>query len=71
MDEDFKLCILAEVNYKKKHPDKTDEELFPMEWYTNYNYKLKADILLTAIMENKLIVEIPEFQQMIEGVKDK
>ena len=70
MDEmDYKLYVLAELSYKKAHPEIKEDDLFPLDWYSNNNYKLKTEIIAEAIKEKKLIEETSKYQGIIEGLK--
>ena len=68
---EYHLYILAELTYKKEHEkENLDEyELFPLDWYSSDDYKLKNKILEEAIMNNKLISQTEQFQYLIEGVR--
>jgi hypothetical protein len=67
-DMDYKLYVLAELRYKKEHPGIENEDLFPADWYSNRNYKLKTEIIASAIKNNISIEEVPEYMNIKEGV---
>ena len=70
MDEmDYKLYVLAEINYKKAHPEIKEDDLFPIDWYNSNNYKLKTEIIVESIKEKKLIEETSKYQDLIEGIR--
>lgn len=70
MDEmDYRLYVLAEINYKKAHPEIKEDDLFPIDWYNSNNYKLKNEIIAEAIKEKKLIEETSKYQYLIEGIR--
>lgn len=64
---DFDLYVLAELNYKKKYLN--EENIFPVDWYSSKNYKLKTEIIAEAIKKNIKIEETELYQnKMIERV---
>ena len=68
MDEmDLKLYVIAELNYKKRHNNQ--KNIFPNNWYSNKNYKLKTEIIAEAIKKNIKIEETDLYiNNMIEGI---
>ena len=66
---DYQLYVIAELSYKKAHPEIEEEELFPIEWYGYNNYKLKTEIIAEAIKDNILVNEVPSYNELIEQVK--
>ena len=66
----FDLYVLFELNYKKKHPNMSDEELFPGDWYSFNNYRTKIDVIAEALKNNILIGETKKYQEIREGVKE-
>ena len=62
--DDYKDYILAELSYKKEHPELSEEELFPLIWDESRDYKLKTYIIMKAIENKKLITEIEEFESI-------
>ena len=61
---DYKLYVLTEIYYMRKHPNLSDEELFPKDWYDTKDYKQKIEIMDEA-MENKcLIKDTPKYREM-------
>ena len=65
--EDYNLYIIAELTYKKRHPN--EEKLFPTDWYSSTNYKLKTEIIAEAIKNNIPIEETSLYQnKFIEKV---
>ena len=72
MDEDdYKLYVLAELCYKKEHKDINEEELFPNDWYSSKNYKLKTEIIAEALNSNKKVEEVDKYLNLQEGVKER
>ena len=62
------LYEMAELTYKKKYGNKDD--LFPIDWYSSKNYKLKTEIIAEAIKNNIKIEDTDLYQtQFIEGIK--
>ena len=53
----FKLYTVAELAYinhcKKLNIEK--EDVFPVDWYSNYDYKYKIEIIMEAIKSNNII----------------
>lgn len=68
-DKLFELYTLAEMKYKKNFENV--ENLYPSEWYNNYNYKLKIKILSEAIKNNQLIINTKTYLENLEGVYEK
>lgn len=68
MDEmDLNLYVIAELNYKKRHNNQ--KNIFPNNWYSNNNYKLKTEIIAEAIKKNIKIEETDLYiNNMIEGI---
>ena len=51
MDElDFNLYVIAELRYKELHQG--EDNIFPIDWYSSKNYKLKNKIIAEAIEKN-------------------
>ena len=69
MDElDFNLYVIAEIKYKKEHSN--EEDVFPVDWYSNKNYKLKTEIIAEALKKNIKIDDTELYQkEFIEGAK--
>lgn len=67
-DKLFELYTVAELSYKKKINTTKEEDLFPIEWYENKDYKSKIAIITEAIKTNTLIVNTPSYSNIIEGV---
>ena len=68
-DMDLNLYIMAELQYKKIHNDSDD--IFPIDWYSTQNYKLKTEIIAEAIKKNIDIEETELYQKnMVEGITD-
>lgn len=66
--DDFNLYVVAELTYKKKYGNKND--LFPIDWYSSKNYKLKTEIIAEAIKKDIKIEDTNLYQtQFIEGIK--
>ena len=70
MDElEYKLYVLAELNYKKEHPDKKEEDLYPFDWFSINNYRLKNEIIAEALKNGKLIKDTQKYQMTLEDVR--
>ena len=63
-DLDYQLYVLAELSYKKEHPEIPEEELFPEDWYSTSNYKLKSEIIAKAIKSKVLIQDVEEYKRI-------
>ena len=56
------------LHIKKKYGNKND--LFPIDWYSSKNYKLKTEIIAEAIKKDIKIEDTNLYQtQFIEGIK--
>ena len=66
--DDFNLYLIAELTYTKKYENRNN--LFPTDWYSRKNYKLKAEIIAEAIKKNIKIEDTNLYQtKFIEGIK--
>ena len=63
-DLDYQLYVLAEISYKKEHPEIKEEDLFPLDWYATNNYKLKSEIIAKALQNKILIEETEEYNKI-------
>ena len=73
MDElDLNLYVIAEIRYKKEHLGEDEKNIFPADWYSSKNYKLKTEIIAEAI-KNKVMIEETNLYQnkFVEGVKSE
>ena len=68
-DLDYKLYVLAELNYKKSNPGVLEENLYPDDWFSINNYRLKNEIIAEAIRDKKLIKDTQKYQQAREDVR--
>jgi hypothetical protein len=68
--EHFKLYVIAEMNYINKFTNYY-EELFPDDWFTIKDYKLKIKILLNCIKNNILIKDSELYIQIKENESHK
>ena len=68
--EHFKLYVIAEMNYINKFTNYY-EELFPDDWFTIKDYKLKIKILLNSIKNNILIKDSELYIQIKENESHK
>lgn len=68
MDDDYKLYLLSELRYKEDNKDKTEEEIFPGDWYSSKDYNFKTKIILEAMKNNILIKETKLYKEFQEHV---
>ena len=68
-DEDYKLYVLAEITYTKENENVDEKELFPADWYSINNYKVKVEIIAEALNNKCLIVETQKYQDRVEGIR--
>ena len=62
MDElDYNLYVIAELSYKKEHPEIKEDDLYPANWYSINNYKLKNEIIAEAIQKKVLVKDTPKY----------
>lgn len=73
MDE--MIYKMMEINYIKamgrevsSNPIDNDD-LYPLDWFSNQNYRKKIDILTEAIDKKILIINTEGYNEIIEGVK--
>ena len=69
MNVDYDLYVIQEFNYKKEHSTLKEEELFPRDWYTYKNYKLKTKIISEAIKNKVLIKDTVLYKGLEKDVK--
>ena len=71
-EQDLNLDVIAELRYKKEHLSENDESIFPVDWYSSKNYKLKTEIIAEAI-KNKTTIENTNLYQnkFIEGFRSE
>ncbi len=71
-EQDLNLYVIAELRYKKEHLNENDESIFPVDWYSSKNYKLKTEIIAEAI-KNKTTIENTNLYQnkFIEGFRSE
>ena len=68
-DLDYKLYVLAELNYKKSNSGVLEENLYPDDWFSINNYRLKNEIIAEAIRDKKLVKDTLKYQQAKEDVR--
>ena len=68
-DKDYNLYLLAELTYKSEHKDIEEDILFPTNWYSINNYKLKIEIIDEALEKNIYIKDTKSYQKLLEGNK--
>lgn len=68
-DLDYRLYVLAEIAYEKENEGKSEEELFPSDWYSISNYKTKIEIIEEAIKNKILIKDTQKYLNRVEGVR--
>ena len=66
---EYNLYIMAELAYKKANPEAKEEELYPFDWYSHNNYKLKTEIIAEAIQNKKLIRDTEKYRLLQEHVE--
>ncbi len=52
-DMDLNLYVIAEIRYQKEHEN--EDNIFPIDWYSSQNYKLKTEIIAEAIKNHTTI----------------
>ena len=59
---EYNLYIIAELNYKKAHPE-LEDELFPIDWYLREDYKFKTELIAEALEKNVLVTELDSYKE--------
>lgn len=54
-DLDFKLYLMADLKYKKEHFQLEESKLYPENWFSSFNYKLKNEIISEALKRKVLV----------------
>ena len=62
---DYDLYVMSEIAYKNKHKLEDDEELFPDNWYSSKNYRLKIEIIAQALENNQLIKDTSKYKEAL------
>ena len=67
------FCNILEVKYLKMFNrvvsyDADNSDLFPNDWLSCDDYKLKSEILLESLEKNILIVDTTKYQKSIENI---
>ena len=62
---DYDLYVMSEIAYKDKYKLEDEETLFPDNWYSSKNYKLKIEIIAEALENNQLIKETTKYKEAI------
>ena len=60
-NKDFNIYVIAEIQYKKVNENK--ENIFPRDWYTFKDYKIKTEIIAEAIKNKQLIKDTIMYQK--------
>lgn len=63
--EEFRLYVIAEMNYMKKNAGRTESELFPMDWYNIKDYKLKTRLISESLKQRSLIKDTTMYKETI------
>lgn len=63
------IYTLMELSYQKHFTGQYEnlDELYPLGWYENKNYRTKIEIMSEAIATNKLIINTEKYQCLVEG----
>ena len=68
---DYDLYVMSEIAYKDKHKLESDDVLFPDNWYSSKNYKVKTEIIGEALENDVLIEETEGYKQsLLNGMFD-
>mgnify|MGYP000149941136 CR=1 FL=1 len=69
----FQLYTLVEMAYQKQFQNKVKniEELYPVNWYSDKNYKEKITIIAEALKTETLIVDTTSYKNMIINSKKR
>ena len=62
---DYDLYVMSEIAYKDKFKLEREEDLFPINWYSSKNYRLKIEIIAQAIDKNVLIKDTPLYKNAL------
>ena len=63
------IYTIATMRYQEENPGVSMEELYPVGWHTNDNYKLKVNIIAEALKKHVLVIDTELYNQsFVEGV---
>ena len=68
-DLDYKLYVIAELNYRKAHPQLPVEVLYPNDWNSFTNYRTKSEIIAEALQKQELIINTERYQIESQDVR--
>lgn len=69
--QDKDLYVIAVMRYKEANPNQKEENLFPMDWDMNNNYRLKIEIISEAISNQVLIKDTEIYKNQFINNKCK
>ncbi len=70
MDKHKLIYIIAVKRYKEENQNIGLNNLFPLGWHTNGNYRLKTNIIASAIKEHVLVKDTDLYKKtLLEGIK--
>ncbi len=62
-DLDYKLYLLADFKYKKEHNGLEDTELYPDDWFSNSNYRMKNEMISEALKRKVLVKDTSMYKK--------
>ena len=65
---EYDIYIVSEIKYQKDHKELSEAELFPFNWYSITNYKLKLEILTEALNKNILIKDTIRYKRKVQFI---
>ena len=63
LSKDKDLYTIAVLRYKEENPNLDPNNLFPIEWNLNKNYKLKNEIIAQALLNHILVEETELYKE--------
>lgn len=65
-DLEYSLYVISEVTYQKEHKELSEKALFPYDWYSITDYRLKLEIITEALNKNILIEDTILYKRKIQ-----
>lgn len=66
--EDKDLYTIAVLRYKEVNSGIKEEDLFPLDWYSNNNYHLKVEIIAEAIQRHILVKDTKLYNEKFSKI---
>ena len=62
---DYFLYLQAGLTYQHAHEDMDDDDLYPFDWYSTKDYRLKVEIIAEALEKKILVMDTDLYHQAV------